>query len=481
MPRPVHFFQSISLSVLCCCTVLLPGGSYNHDRPEDHYAPNRLFSVAEMVADIRYYQAQLDRKHPNAYLYTSKKDLDAFFDSLIQSIRAPMTETAFFDLFSLANSRIRDGHTHIFPSEAAMDYHFAHSKFLPLKIKWVDGKMYAIQVYSDNPALKPGAEIVGINGIPAADIHHHLMERQIRDGYNTTYPAWILNSWFAQYYSFHYGHPDEFLIRFNTAHGVDSVRLPALLQDSIAMYRRTRYKERTSPDYKGQGITLHLEPGTKTAVLSIRDFHKDVLRKKYGQHFRQAIRNCFQTIENESVEHLILDLRDNQGGDADGAFLLSYLIDRPFRNVESLSVVRKNRGDGESRTRRVYSSDLGLRSPQARPFRGKLYVLINGGSFSNSGMVCSSLRCYTDCIFIGEETGGNAQVLSGSANYSSLPNTRLKIMVPTLQYCLRNVGSNTGHGTMPDFTVTQSVADLQSGTDNVLNFTHTLIQSVQPR
>ena len=45
--------------------------------------------------------------------------------------------------------------------------------------------------------------------------------------------------------------------------------------------------------------------------------------------------------------------------------------------------------------------------------KGELLVLINGGSFSSTAILCACLRRDQRALFIGEETGGNAHIISG--------------------------------------------------------------------
>ena len=63
-------------------------------------------------------------------------------------------------------------------------------------------------VYTDDTSIAEGAEIISINNIDSKEIIRQLTERQVRDGNNLTYPAWIVSSYFRDYYSYIFGHAE---------------------------------------------------------------------------------------------------------------------------------------------------------------------------------------------------------------------------------------------------------------------------------
>lgn len=466
--RYFFFFRAIVLFLIPCLSANLPLVAQSAARQ-----PERQFQVAELRADLRWYREALQRKHPNLHVYTPEPAIDAFFDSLDASIRSPMTEREFFNLLTLSFTRVRDGHTHIFPSDATNRYLNESGRFLPVKLVFEEGEMRVAEVYCPDSPLPPGARILSINKQAAGGIWTYMMERQIRDGYNETYPAWILNRWFKNYYAFHFGCPETFEFEYRLPGQTETqvVAMPALSQARIDACRSSK-----EPGLKTQGISLSIDTAGRTAVLRISDFHSAVLKKQYGQRFKPVISAHFQTIRALGIEHLILDLRDNQGGDlGNGAFLLKHLIDHPFKIVEGYGKARRHTTSGPRRVRKVRGPAEGWQKPVGQPFTGRLYVLVNGGSFSNSGIVSSGLRRHTRCLIIGEETGGNPDLLSAGGRYQRLPNTGLKVLIPKRQFRITGPAPGNGRGLMPDHVVR---AD-SNRRDSVLQFTLQRIDSTR--
>ena len=83
--------------------------------------------------------------------------------------------------------------------------------------------------------------------------------------------------------------------------------------------------------------------------------------------------------------------------------------------------------------------------------------MINGGSFSNSGIVAAALKKYKRAVFVGEETGGNNMVIAGFSKDDELPNTKVHIEIPTKQFLLDASLPLSARGTMPDFPIDQSL------------------------
>jgi hypothetical protein len=404
-----------------------------------------LFSVAALKEDIKYLKSKLENNHPGLYLYASKALVDSVFDSLENSIVTPLSEQEFYKHITIISSIIKDGHTIILPAAGTSLYHSQNSKFLPYHFNIIDGRLFIDMVYTADRLIPAGAEVTSINNLSANELIKQLSERQVRDGNNFTYPLWILSNYFRQYYSFVFGHPEIFMISFKINGQSENATIKALTNDSIYYYRQKAYPGRAFSKLPNEGIKLKIAQGKQYAILTIRDFHNDVLKNEYKQDFEKVIIDYFEQIENSQTANLVIDLRNNQGGDIEnGVFLLSYLLNKPFSVVQEYFRVV----NGE--LQHCNGPSLGLHKPKANVFNGKVYVLINGGSFSNSGIVSACLQRNNRAIFIGQETGGNPNVLAGFEKNTELPNTKIQVQIPTKQFVLTSKANNKGRGLMPD-------------------------------
>lgn len=405
------------------------------------YDPARLYSKEALKADLRFVRENLEKKHAGLYRYITKPALNRFFDSLENVITGPMTEQEFFNLLTLLHSRIRNGHTMFLPGDSATAYK-RRGLYLPFMVYWAEGKLTIIENNSTDSTIQPGMEIITINGTSSASIIEQLLNRMTRDGYNQTYPTWVLNHYFSAYYSFTFGQPDTFQLQLKDKAGELLMKqVAALTKDSIKHLKQIRYAVASNE----RGIYWE-EKEHHTAVLTIKTFDSDQLKEKYKQDYKKVFDSLFKQINRHQIKNLVLDLRDNQGGNFyPGQSLLSYLVSSPCRFLL----------DGKEAT---------IIQPKAGRFKGKLFVLMNGGSFSNTAIVCATLKRDRKVTFIGEETGGNAHVISGDPEEFMLPNTKIKAYISTVTYRII-ADTNDGHGLKPDHSLQPSIEDLLTGKD----------------
>jgi C-terminal processing protease CtpA/Prc len=140
-----------------------------------------------------------------------------------------------------------------------------------------------------------------------------------------------------------------------------------------------------------------------------------------------------------------LDVRNNQGGILSQANFY-YLI--CFANL--LNIFPDSKAE--------------IISPRKNSFKGKLFILINGGSFSSTAILCSYLELTKRGVFIGDETAGNKVVISGDPIDMTLPKTRILCEVSTVKYIIRN-SNNDGHGITPDYYQIATIDDVVSNKD----------------
>ena len=242
----------------------------------------------------------------------------------------------------------------------------------------------------------------------------------------------------------------------------------------VILINQLKYPDQVTIHKPKDGITFSMQPDQHNACLTIKDFHKEVLKKEYKQDFKTEISNAFNLIAENRIQQLIIDLRNNQGGDLEyGVYLLSYLLDEPFRILDQYYKVGADETNDE--LVKTNGEESGIHACKENRFKGKVYVLINGGSFSNSGIVASALKIHNRAIFIGSETAGNNKVLAGYTKELNLPATNIYVEIPTRQFMLYEKLPLSGHGTMPDHMITPTIEDIMANRDPVKEFTLRLI------
>src|SRR3989338_8644900 len=411
-------------------------------------AQGTYFTREQMEEDLLFLTRKLQARHPNLQIYTGASEFASFVDQMV--FPDSVNEQTAYTCFASLSSVIKDGHTFFYPSMESIDERDENDSFLPIQLYW-DGKhAYLTKDFGFNPELKPGRKITSIGGELIDSIIHHMLPRMMRDGNSLKYPTWILNTFFFEYYSYFYGFSSTYSFGIEDETG-----------KAIKVIARSVKKEELMPqlfeeeETLKRGIYLDLDSTTHTAILTIKDWHNEALKERYKQHFKKEIHPIFEQILSSGVEHLIIDIRDNQGGNTINAKrVLAYLLDEPFVMIEGFNKLK----NGE--LRKASGSNDGVQKPEKNVFGGKLVVLINGGSFSNSGIFASTLRKYERAVFVGEETGGSACTLSANALLFTLPNTGVRVAIPILQFVLKDCAPSEFRGVRPDHEIKASIEDL---------------------
>ena len=433
------------------------------------FGQSNTFSKEMILEDLTYLQSALIEKHPNINIYTTKEEFSNFFNNL--TIEDSLTELEVYNLLSNSNGVIKDGHTLFYPNKKWMENNNANKLFFPLQPFWDGSKLYVSKSYSSIGKLEEGTQIISINGIKSSELIQEMLSKMMRDGDNYNYPTWVLNTYFYEYFSYFYGCSEEYQINFYDGLEERAISFKGISKPEL--FKQIRKLQ--EPDEKG--ITLAIDEEKSIGILTIKDWHNNILKKYYGQKFVPEIKKAIEQIRDKSIQNLIIDVRNNQGGDTRNSnYLLKYLLNEPFVLVEQY--YRKKKGIIVE----CNGPQSGLHQPMSQNFKGNIYVLINGGSFSNTGIFCSVLRKHKRAIFIGEETGGSEFVICGSPKNITLPNTAIQIELPQLQYMIKPNEDDKLHSVIPDYYIKPKIDYIIEQKDKDLEFALELIsKSTQQR
>jgi C-terminal processing protease CtpA/Prc len=214
-------------------------------------------------------------------------------------------------------------------------------------------------------------------------------------------------------------------------------------------------------------------------------------------NFKKDIAAMFRQVKDDSVETLLVDLRQNGGGyDALGEELLRYINQKPYRGWSGGELKRSAELRSLDKAYyRVpfrwlplyffYSQDrmlhLGPKGslaawPQqpvrlrekAEPFfDGPVCVLIGPYTFSAAVVFADAVKTFRLATLVGEETGGRPNFFGETYDFR-LPRSGLLASVSTARWVRANADSADMRGVIPDIVVKTTAADIRAGRDPVL-------------
>lgn len=502
------FILTVSLFFTACTSVK------QHNANREQPIP-----VSKLQEDINYVERKLHRLHPNLDLYLTKEQLAHKFDSIRSVVNKPMTSMEFYLVISPVVAAVRQGHMGMVPmpkrltaKETKRLEKAGDGPLSQFKTEWLNGKLYILKNNSKVKEILPGTEVISIKGIKPQDLHTKYKNTYTSDGYNTTYLGKAFNKRFQSYITGEIGINDSltFVLKRNDSVFTETIHRKKTdkkqtAKTGIDPKQLAQYKARQKKAARNKRI-FGYDSKTKEYTRSLHFIGKDstVAYLKINGfsdgNFRKAYKIIFDTLRKKQTTQLILDLRDNPGGRiSDIMNLYSYLTPNDYIMTEPAVLTSKTslwQSRMFSKMPKVTYPFLGIGYPfymgvtyfkttkgndgkyymkintskkqQHNPnhFQGKLYVLINGGSFSASCIISSALKTDKNVTFVGEETGGDFNgTVAGIMPVFRLPHSKISWRVGLMGIEPVNKTPVKGHGIYPDKEILPTIEDKVKGKD----------------
>ena len=457
----------------------------------------QTFTTAQTHEDLHFLKRKLDLLHPGMGYYTPKPRMEFLYDSLYNNLTSPVDYLTFYHHLSPLVTALKDGHTNLNHRRNFID---KSTHFVPFYIRLADGKYFISHNVSDNTTLQRGTELLTINGRPVTDIHRELMtvDHAGSDGDNLTgRQQWSLTQ-FADYYAAQFGSVDSIRVQYRLR-GDSVVRQTRLRCPTAAAFKDTLARRYEDINRGPANLSVRMvDTLSRTAVLRVSTFMGPKKYDPFQWAFKRRLKRAFRDIHEQGVENLIVDIQNNGGGAVlNSARLLQYWLPQSFTVMDreqmkpaarhelvnrwnpfsalNFSLCYKTDASGSFMSR---SSKGKFRPNKSLAFRGNLYFLMNGASFSASTSVLAKTLDAGIGTFVGEASGGAYWGdFAGHFKFVTLPNSHLQVRIP-LKKLTHAVTANRANGftVEPDFEVSRSYDDLLTNRDYLLQYTLGLIK-----
>ncbi|HMJ94039.1 MAG TPA: S41 family peptidase [Allosphingosinicella sp.] len=472
------------LSAACAASsLLLAAGCARQAPPPQSSAPapaERKFAPEELRADFADLYQGLKSAHYDLYARAGRAEYDRLYAEMLADIRAPETRYRAARRFQHFAAFGRVAHARIDDNYRAWAAHLEHGgRAFPLAIRFRGGRAFVAG--GGGSLVAAGEELIAIEGRPIAG----WLRTGIRNiSADTDYMAGaLLELDLPMVLWLELGERDTFHVAVRGPDGKDRrIEIPARTRSEMLAAAGL---EPPKLDLAAADRTFTILPGN-VAYLRPGAFYNAVAgaADPYdNKAFRAFIDQAFERFIAAGAKSLIVDIRDNPGGDSSFSdLMLSWFADRPFRFASAFRIRVSPEAIESNRKRIETSADAARISgqfaalyagakpgdavdfpiPEARPregqrFEGRVFVLINRNSYSNAVAVAATVQDYRFGAIIGEETSDLATTY-GAMETFTLKRTGIPVGFPKA-YIIRPSGSLEARGVVPDVPIETPIVE----------------------
>ncbi len=458
----------------------------------------KKYSIKEQQEDFKILKTSLENIHPGLYWYLTKDEFEKEYNQVYTTINSENTAYQFLDKVDCLIAKIHCSHTMANLSVKHVKFKTNNLLHFPFNVTIINSKLYIKHNYTEDSLFKTGTEILSINGIKSSDLFQKFIKRSYVDGFNKQAESSYLATHFEVLTEYNFDIPNMYSMEVLSYNGkVIKKNVQALtwlvIQDGYSQNHPQEADE-----------TIKIIDSSKTAILTFNSFE--------DTSYVTFMEESFKTIKDKNIQNLIIDIRKNAGGFDDfGQILYSYIAFSPFKyynhlemTIDSLNenVLKYGNFDDTDGMKDFFNTnhikkmsngnyilDKKQHSitanapflPQKNSFKGKVFILTSNQSYSGASEFSAIASFNKRATFIGQETGGGYSGNTSGFNYIlKLPNTQIRIAIPTIRYLSAIETSQNKGGVKPDYEIPPNINDLNTNTDHEMKFALDLIKKIAP-
>lgn len=449
------------------------------------------------TSDIALLREILTTLHPGLYRYASPKAIDRGLSQLDRDWAQLDLPKRFLSLARFL-AAIQCGHS--YPNFFNQKADIRQALFdpekpyrLPFAFRWFGNEMVVTENQTPDVWLPVGSVVKAIDGVPVGDVLKRLLPYVRADGGNDGKRRALLSAsggdeieTFDVFYGLLYGAPKSGVFNIH-------YRAPGTSRDvwadmkPLTLAQRKAFIKQSDNSQGDKPIWNWIMRADGIAILKMDGWA--LFNSKWN--WQQWLDERLDSLKGS--EGLIVDIRENEGGMDCGDSILARLTDKDIAKPAAKRLVRYAKVpehlnaylDTWDNGFRDWSKDVeryndrfylqkGTMADPVIPAKGPrvdvpMAVLTSPQNSSATFMFANLVRSTGLGTLIGETTGGNLRGINGGAFFfARLPQSGLEFDVPLVGY-FPDGATPPDAGLAPDIRISQTAADIASGTDRQLD------------
>lgn len=445
-----------------------------------------FLTSAEATEDLQVILNVLREAYPSLHEVVSDAELAAFESKALDAFRNGIESRWFyFTWLGRLQALVHDSHLYLYPPQNGK----SSGRMPQIVYGWFDDH-YVVTMTDRRLSEYVGRTIKSVDGIDADSLRRLTIERQGR--YDLNVESYI-NEQLALFGTLGLDDSGRQLIEFDDGEvrQFEGISSTGRAEDFTQSYMGYLTANRHAPDgYKTEMIN------ESTAYIGLTTF-------SLTETATDAVIDFISTIAENNVPNLIVDLRNNAGGEVKVLRkILSCILNEPSRNRGAMHVVNKRGGFSSlkdvclnySEQTMIFEhfkpleedegfyDDTDCQSITPNPevqYRGRVYVLTNGSSCSAATIFPAEIVRNHRGVVVGRETQTAYHFMTAHKFADiRLPNSGFQFRVPLVKVIYdttQNERVPYGRGVLPDYPVELSRREFFEQPDLILDYTLQLI------
>ncbi len=410
------------VSVVSGILSLIVGVAFASSGHAQAASAQQVFSPQELRQDLAFMETSIRSTHPDLGHSANVDQLDRQFRRIDLELDHPLTLAEAWMAFGTLNPILADGHLGVsFPNWSSLTEKHLGAGGVLFPFEVIVSPSGQIRIQSNlggSPSALAGQRIVAINGHPTETISKNLLARMYGDT-PVSRAGLLSNRWWFFFWQTH-GAPKSFDLTI-------SGPTPQHIQVAGSHVQPRYLAYHSSFDQAFEFRRL----GKDAALLTINTFYwPDKAR------FFDFTQKAFGTIAKSDIKTLVIDIRQNGGGDDDMWMkgILPYIATKPYRwaSTYAKKVILHHQDPGQKIGEVVHGTvDHWVQPDTHNPlhFAGRLYVLVGSQTYSSAVLFANVVQDFGFGRIAGQ--GGVVRAAqSGGVQSFALPNTGLDAFSP---------------------------------------------------
>lgn len=371
---------------------------------------NAYISTQEAISDIDYLMKSIEEIHYNPFFKTSKESIYSEKERLLSGFdKDSITLKKFIATGMILTAQMSGGHTSLNWQNSKIIPEVRATKYVPFTGKLVDNNQKFIVTNTAIPELKIGDVITSINEVSIIELYTECLsyiggiESFKKATCEKVFPLYVM---FTEKINFPYSIKTDITNSVIESAGLGVPELNKFLRNNSSV-----------DNYTFEIIEDNIGLITYNRCVGLKKFDK-------------FLKKTFQEIQKNGINKLIIDIRENGGGNSDlNESLLAYLTktayqqgsgrywkvssqakqtyseNKIYTKMNGVEFMKKYCESDNLTIIEDFSEELTYPNQPKNYFNGKTCFLIGPNTFSSANFLADAIKTYNLSTLIGSATG----------------------------------------------------------------------------